>query len=110
MPAQICFEMQGKRICVPLYYAYDPFWWIRDPGGPVERIRDRLRETIRADHIPSEARVNLSVLAALDELAEVSEGKLHTELSRIVDETVREIDEALPEGVEVEMAKAPAMA
>jgi hypothetical protein len=55
-----------------------------------------------------EVGVNLAVLGGIAQLAQISEGKLHEQLTQLVTEAASDIDEALPEGVHIQISTAVA--
>lgn len=80
MAHEICFVIGGHRVCIPLYYILDKWWWWHRPGPnppdppdpyDLAKLKEHLRSNpfLRADGLAPEVLVEIVGLAAISRLA-----------------------------------------
>jgi hypothetical protein len=87
--AEICFEFNGKRICIPIYYAIPVEWWKPPEPDPDPWRRDIFQ------------------IAIINQLTKGLSERVRVSMQQAVMSAAKEIQAQLPRGMELHLEGHP---
>lgn len=95
-----CIKLGDRDICVPVFYAYDPWWWL--PKVPdLGRGKPQPDPWIEDNFLDSGVRENLATLGAINALAKTLSPELQRTIRSGLEQSVKQL--RLPENVSIEL-------